>query len=129
MKEQELLRAIQNADQKYYDEAEQLIHKRRVHSMKPSIIQHIVAGTAVAAALAVGSAAQLGAFELHTGDHHGDIQKDAVVVPHPGIGQGLFPVGHTVHQIIVIGEDVGHRFGQSSLILSIQQFHRASPIF
>lgn len=53
MKEQELLHAIQNADQRYYEEAEQLVFKRRVRSMKPSIIQHIMAGTAVAAALAV----------------------------------------------------------------------------
>ena len=64
---------------------------------------------------------------IRFGQH--DIQKDAVVVPHPGIGQSLFPIGHAVHQIIVIGEDIGHGFGQSRLILSIQQFHRASPIF
>ena len=53
MKEQELLHAIQNADRKYYEEAEARIHHRKEITMKSNIIRRIMAGTAVAAVLGV----------------------------------------------------------------------------
>lgn len=53
MKNQELLRAIRNADQKYYEEAEQRIHHRKEITMKSNIIRRFMSGTAVAAAVAL----------------------------------------------------------------------------
>ncbi|MCR5306691.1 MAG: hypothetical protein K6E36_09350 [Oscillospiraceae bacterium] len=54
MKEQELLHAIQNADRKYYEEAQARIHHRKENNtMRTTVIRRILSGTAVAAMLAV----------------------------------------------------------------------------
>lgn len=53
MKEQELLRAIQNADRSFYEKAEQRMHHGEKGTMKNIVMHRIMTGAAAAAMLAV----------------------------------------------------------------------------
>ena len=53
MKNEELLKAIQNADRSFFEKAEQRMHHREEHTMKRIVMRKIMTGAAAAAVLAV----------------------------------------------------------------------------
>ncbi len=107
MKKQELLRAIRNADPKYYEEAQQRIHHRKEKiTMQSTITKRIMSGTAAAAVFALAAIGGLKLYRAYAGQSEdGKIvitqQGSAADAPVTDAGKENLLGGHGALQISV----------------------------